>query len=59
MADGRLTAEEVLEHYCRLVYASTASYKETARRLGLDWRTVKEKVAGRARSADPYAGPTE
>jgi hypothetical protein len=43
-AAGRLTAEELLQHYCRLVYARTGSYVETARRLGLDRRTVKARV---------------
>ncbi|HEX4960217.1 MAG TPA: sigma 54-interacting transcriptional regulator [Thermoanaerobaculia bacterium] len=41
---GRLSAEEVLGRYCTLVYAETGSYQETARRLGLDRRTVKVRV---------------
>jgi transcriptional regulator with AAA-type ATPase domain len=41
---GRLTAEELLQHYCALVYSRTRNYEETARRLGLDRRTVKSKV---------------
>ena len=41
---GELTAEEVLKRYCTLVYAATGSYQETGRRLGLDRRTVREKV---------------
>jgi hypothetical protein len=44
MAAGTLSAEDVLRRYCQLVHASTGSYKATARRLGLDWRTVKDKV---------------
>jgi len=43
-AAGRLTAEEVLSHYVTLVYQQTGSYEETARRVGLDRRTVKAKV---------------
>ena len=39
-----LSAEEVLRRYCTLVYADTGSYQETGRRLGLDRRTVREKV---------------
>ena len=42
--DGRLTAEEVLSRYCTLVYRKTGSYEETAKRVGLDRRTVKRKV---------------
>ena len=42
---GALTADELLSRYCALVYAETRSYQETARRLGLDRRTVKSKVA--------------
>ena len=41
---GRLTAEALLRRYCTLVYSQTGSYVETARRLGLDRRTVKGKV---------------
>jgi DNA-binding NtrC family response regulator len=41
---GRLTAEELLSRYCTLVYRKTGSYEETARRVGLDRRTVKSKV---------------
>ena len=39
-----LTADELLSRYCTLVYAETQSYVETARRLGLDRRTVKSRV---------------
>jgi DNA-binding NtrC family response regulator len=44
---GTLTADELLQRYCRLVHAQTGNYQETARRLGLDRRTVKAKVDGR------------
>jgi hypothetical protein len=44
--DGALTAEELLCRYTTLVYSRTGSYEETARRLGLDRRTVKAKVDG-------------
>ncbi len=43
-AAGRLTADEVLGHYLKLVYRQTGSYEETARRVGLDRRTVKAKL---------------
>ncbi len=41
---GHLSADELVARYCTLVYAETRSYQETARRLGLDRRTVKAKV---------------
>jgi transcriptional regulator with AAA-type ATPase domain len=41
---GSLSADEVLRRYCTLVYADTGSYQETGRRLGLDRRTVREKI---------------
>src|SRR5256712_1579385 len=41
---GGLSAEDVLRRYCTLVYADTGSYQETGRRLGLDRRTVREKI---------------
>ncbi len=40
----RLTADELLSRYVTIVYSRTGSYEETARRLGLDRRTVKAKV---------------
>jgi len=41
---GRLSADEVLNRYCTLVYAETGSYQEAARRLRLDRRTIKARV---------------
>jgi DNA-binding NtrC family response regulator len=41
---ARLSADEVLGRYCTLVFAETGSYQESARRLGLDRRTVKARV---------------
>ncbi|HWE96949.1 MAG TPA: sigma 54-interacting transcriptional regulator [Tepidisphaeraceae bacterium] len=44
LAAGEITAEELLRRYCTLVYSRTRNLEETARRLGLDRRTVKAKV---------------
>ncbi|TDI37554.1 MAG: sigma-54-dependent Fis family transcriptional regulator [Acidobacteria bacterium] len=41
---SELSAEELLAQYCAVVYARNGSYVETARKLGLDRRTVKSKV---------------
>jgi transcriptional regulator with GAF, ATPase, and Fis domain len=41
---GRTTVNELLTRYCTIVYRSTGSYEETARRLGLDPRTVKTRI---------------
>ncbi len=41
---GTFTADELLRHYCTQVYAVTGTWQEAARRLGLDHRTVKDKV---------------
>jgi transcriptional regulator with AAA-type ATPase domain len=41
---GRLSADKLLEQYVTIVYSRVGSYEETARRLGLDRRTVKAKV---------------
>jgi transcriptional regulator with AAA-type ATPase domain len=40
-----LNADQLLRYYCERVYAETGSYQETARRLGLDRRTVRGKLA--------------
>lgn len=41
---GKYTAEELLSHYCSLVYSQTGNIEETARRLNLDRRTVKRRL---------------
>ncbi|MGH7819141.1 MAG: hypothetical protein ACREQ9_05155, partial [Candidatus Binatia bacterium] len=47
--EGALTAEELVGRYCAHVYSITGSYVETARRLGLDRRTVRAKIAAAGR----------
>jgi DNA-binding NtrC family response regulator len=42
--DGACTADGLLRRYCTLVYHRTGSYQETARRLELDRRTVRDKI---------------
>ncbi|MDJ0866848.1 MAG: sigma 54-interacting transcriptional regulator [Myxococcota bacterium] len=42
--DGSWSAEELLQRYCTHVYARVGSYEETARRLGIDRRTVKARI---------------
>jgi DNA-binding NtrC family response regulator len=42
---GRLTAAQLLDRYCALVHAQTGSLEETARRLDLDRRTVRARLA--------------
>jgi hypothetical protein len=44
LAEGGISADELLRRYCTEVYARVGSYEETARRLGLDRRTVKAKI---------------
>lgn len=41
---GSLTADDLMSRYCAHVYAQAGSYEETARRLGIDRRTVKARV---------------
>ena len=44
VAAGRMSFDEVFDAYCTLVYAQTGSFKEAARRLGIDRRTVKARL---------------
>ena len=44
VASGSLTVDQLLRRYCTVVQAQTMNYEETARRLGIDRRTVKAKV---------------
>jgi DNA-binding NtrC family response regulator len=45
LESGRLTAEQILRRYCAIVYAQTRNIEETARRLDLDRRTVRARLA--------------
>ncbi len=45
MLAGRLSADELVAGYLRLLYERTGSYVETGRIAGLDRRTVKAKIA--------------
>lgn len=44
-AAGELTADELLDHYCRQVHRQRGGYEQAARLLGLDRRTVKARAA--------------
>jgi Sigma-54 interaction domain len=44
LREGSLSADDLLRHYCTRVFLRTGSYLETARRLGIDRRTVRAKV---------------
>ncbi len=41
---SELSADQLLDRYCALIYRETGSYAEAGRRLGLDRRTVKTRV---------------
>ena len=41
---AQLTSNELLQHYCTLVYAELGSYEQAARRLQIDRRTVRSKI---------------
>lgn len=41
---GSIDAERLVGEYCRLLYARFGTYEETARRTGLDRRTVKRYI---------------
>ncbi|MBI1290712.1 sigma-54-dependent Fis family transcriptional regulator [bacterium] len=47
LARAGLSADQVLTEYCRLVHATTDNWQESARRLGLDHRTVRAYVEGK------------
>jgi DNA-binding NtrC family response regulator len=48
MRRGELSAKELTEYYCRELYDQLGNFGEVARRLDLDWRTVKKYVTGGA-----------
>jgi hypothetical protein len=44
LSGAQMTAKELVEKYCRDLYAACGNYGEVARRTGLDWRTVKKHL---------------
>ena len=44
VAEGRLSLKELTEHYVSLVYAVEGRYDQAAKRLGMDWRTLRQKL---------------
>ena len=46
LQSGALTAQQLTSGYCHLIYERCGTYEETARRVGLDRRTVKKYVDG-------------
>ena len=41
-----------MQRYAELVYGQTRSLHETARRLGMDWRTVRKLVGPGGRNGE-------
>lgn len=46
IANMNLTADQLLNEYCKFVHSQTGSYVEAARRLRMDRRTLRARVAG-------------
>lgn len=44
MLAGEMTLDEVSEHYASLVYVQLGRYDLASQKLGVDWRTVRDKV---------------
>ena len=42
--NGEMTLDELEAWYCRHLHSRFGTYGEVARRLGVDWRTVKQKI---------------
>ena len=41
---GEMTLDDVSAHYVSMVYAQAGRYDIASQKLGVDWRTVKDKV---------------
>ena len=44
LLDGEMTLDQVSELYVTMVYAQLGQYDLAGKKLGIDWRTVKDKV---------------
>jgi transcriptional regulator with AAA-type ATPase domain len=47
---GAFSADQLVQRYVEVVYAETGSMQETARLLGIDWRTVRARLHSHAAS---------
>lgn len=46
LTNADLSADELLNHYCRLAYEKLGTYEGAAERIGLDRRTVRARMQG-------------
>jgi transcriptional regulator of acetoin/glycerol metabolism len=44
---GTLTADEVLDRYCKILYDRYGTYEQVAKLTALDRRTVKKRIQNR------------
>ncbi|MGH9421005.1 MAG: sigma 54-interacting transcriptional regulator, partial [Thermoanaerobaculia bacterium] len=44
IVSGHFTADDLLRHYCTLLYATSRNYSTVAEKMGIDRRTVRAKV---------------
>jgi len=54
--EGTIAVPDLVSGYCRLLYDTLGTYEKTARRTGLDRRTVKKHISGyseKKRNIDP------
>jgi len=51
--NGTLTADELLDGYCKMLYDQHSTYEEVARLTGLDRRTVKKRIDSVIRASEP------
>ena len=47
MKQGQLSAQELLSHYCYMLYSRFGTYEEVAEKTALDRRTVKKYIDSR------------
>jgi transcriptional regulator with AAA-type ATPase domain len=46
MREGNLTADELLDSYCKILYKQHGTYEKVAKLTALDRRTVKKRIQG-------------
>lgn len=46
VAAGELNLQDLMRHYVSMIYAAEGQYDLAAKRLGIDWRTLKQRLDG-------------